>query len=84
MGESHLEGTAGLCGTSKWPMVGEGIHSMLPLPTGATVVLEAVQVTTEIWSHNSVTNTTERVLQVWVNLNLQINRCNSLLPYILN
>ena len=36
--------------------MGKGIHGMLPLPTGATVVLEAVEITTKVRTNNPVTN----------------------------
>ena len=40
-------------------MVAEGIHGMLPLPTRAAIVFEAVQITAEVRSNNSVTDTTQ-------------------------
>lgn len=43
---------------------------MLPLPTGTTEVLEALEVPTEIGPHHTITHGTERVLQVGVYLDL--------------
>lgn len=46
------------------------IDGMLPLPTGAAEVLEALEVTAEVRAHHSVAHGAKRVLQVGVYLHL--------------
>ena len=47
------------------------IDGVLPLPTGATEILEALEIPTEIGAHDPTAHSTQRVLQIGVYLNLQ-------------
>ena len=58
------------------------IDGMLPLPTGAAEVLEALEVTAEVRAHHSVAHGAKRVLQVGVYLHLQgVGRESSFISY---
>ena len=46
------------------------IDGVLPLPTGATEILEALEVATEVGSHNTTAHGAQRVLQIGVYLHL--------------
>lgn len=48
----------------------EAIYGVLPLPTGATKVLEAFEVSAEIGPDHSTAHGAERVLKVRIDLNL--------------
>ena len=47
------------------------VDGVLPLPTGAAEVLEALEVTAEVGTYHTTAHGAERVLQVRVNLDLQ-------------
>ena len=49
----------------------EAIDGMLPLPTRPAKILEALEVSAEVRPHHTIAHGAERVLQIWVNLNLQ-------------
>lgn len=46
------------------------VDGVLPLPAGATEVLEAVKVTAEVRAHHAATQGAEGVFKVGVDLNL--------------
>ena len=50
----------------------EAVNGVLPLPARAAKVLEAFEVATEVWPHHSTAHGAERVLKIWVNLDLKI------------
>ena len=49
----------------------QAIQCMLPIPAVPTEVLEALHVPAEVWSLLRGTQTADRVLQVWIYLDLQ-------------
>lgn len=51
-------------------MVLEPIIGVLPLPAAATEVLEACEVAAEVRSNHALADGAQRVLKVWINLNL--------------
>ena len=58
-------------GTSEWLVALVAVDGVLPLPTGATEVLEALEVAAEVRPDHTVTHGTEGVLQVGVYLYLE-------------
>lgn len=47
------------------------LNGVLPLPARAAEILEALEITAEVGTHNTATQATERVLEVRVNLDLE-------------
>ena len=55
-------------------MVLEPIVGVLPLPAASTEVLEAREVTAEVRSNHTLADGAQRVLKIWINLNLRMER----------
>ncbi len=47
------------------------VNRVLPLPTRAAEILEALEVSAEVRAHHTIAHGAERILQVGVNLDLQ-------------
>ena len=54
------------------------INGVLPLPTGAAEILEALEVAAKVWTDHAITHGAQRIFQVRVDLNLWKERARDL------